>query len=367
MNLLFVLSHLRKGGLVEIVYNLCRQLLKEREITLYILTLRKESEQTKIDAFRKLGILVEQLNLSYGECEILTKIIRKKVQQIVESHHIDIVHCHGYHSVLVGSRLKGVWKLSTLHDRANEDFLNVFGPFIGNYMLRRYLHSLQLFDRNIAVGKSAAEMYQKYMTNVVYVNNGIDISKYSIAKETERISLRKRLGLPLDAKIFISTGRIEREKRYEELTAWFLSVAGKFPAILLVLGDGSRLKACRQKADNSFQIIFTGNVSNVADYLKCSDYYISNSKSEGMSLAVCEGICCGLFPVLSDIPAHRDVAEDIDGIFFVHPSEINIEALLEKTTNKEKLHQYIVDRFSNATMVASYLEYYNKCGIEDKR
>ena len=47
-------------------------------------------------------------------------------------------------------------------------------------------------------------------------------------------------------------------------------------------------------------IHFRDQLSNMRDYLQASDFYISYSKSEGMSLAVCEGVACGLTPVLSD-------------------------------------------------------------------
>lgn len=360
MNLLIVLSHLRKGGVVEIVYNLCCHLLKVGNINLYILTLRKECKQTKINDFQKLGIPVRQLDLSYAACEFNSTKVGMSVQKIIKEYHIDMVHCHGYHPVLVCAKLDGVKKISTLHDRATEDFVNVFGFVVGRYMLFRYFRSLRLFDMNIAVGKNVAEIYQRYIPHVSYVNNGIDTEKYQVATEAERISLRNKFGLPVNKKIFVSTGRIEREKRYDELTKWFLSFAKTTPAVLLVLGEGKRLNACKLLAGNAHSVMFTGKVSNVVDYLKCADYYISYSKSEGMSLAVCEGMSCGLFPILSDIPSHRDIAEYVGGLFFNKIDDIRADEILEKTVDRGSLHQYIIENFSNSTMGQGYLEHYKR-------
>jgi len=53
---------------------------------------------------------------------------------------------------------------------------------------------------------------------------------------------------------------------------------------------------------------FLGGVSkhDLAGLLKSSHIYVSVSRSDGTSSSLLEGLACGLFPVLSDIPANRE-------------------------------------------------------------
>ena len=125
---------------------------------------------------------------------------------------------------------------------------------------------------------------------------------------------------------------------------------------MIVIGDGSKLSACKELARNASNILFTGRINNVVDYLLLSDFYISNSKSEGMSMAVCEGIACGLMPILSSIPSHHDVGDDINALFFDDIATVKIPNSIE--INKEELHNYILKNFSCISMCNAYEKEY---------
>lgn len=360
MNLLFVVSHLRGGGLVNVLYNICLQLLQHREINVKILTLRREGERSVIDNFRNLGIEVTQLNLPYWVCELLPKYVCRMVQKIVNNRKINIVHCHGYHPVIVCQHLKKVKKISTLHDRACEDFINVFGKVIGSVMLKKYYHALNRFDLNLAVSKSTAKSYEQSIGNLQYVNNGIDTDKFKPLPKDKKIELREKLGMRKGAKVFVCTGRLEKEKGIEELVRWFDVVKTSQDVQLYVLGGGSLMNECKSIIRHPEKVIFTGQIGNVVDYLQAADYYISNSKSEGMSLAVCEGMACGLYPILSNIPSHHDVGEGVNGCFFDNPKDIDIENVLRHENNPIEYYTCISKYFSVPSMTKSYLEYYHK-------
>ena len=364
MKLLVVVSHLRRGGLVEVVYNLCQRLVNEKRVQLTVLSLRKEPADSRIEMFRALGIEVLSLNNSYFACELRSSLVRAQVQQIVNQYQIDVVHCHGYHPALVCAGLVGVKKMTTLHDRATEDFINAFGPFLGRYMLNRYFHALAGFDLNVAVSESGAELYRQFLDNVDFVNNGIDTEKFGLLADSERAVKRKHLHLPEDTTLFVTSGRVEREKRCEELVEFFAKKVQNKQVGLLVLGDGSRLESCRQIAKNCPNIIFTGRISNVVDYLQCADYYVSYSKSEGMSMAVCEAIACGLFPVLSDIPSHIDVAKPIGALLFKRIEDVGVNAVLSKRIDKNELHEYIDAHFSMVSMTHGYTNIYRRLCAE---
>lgn len=349
---------------MEVVYNLCRRLVNDKSIHLMVLSLRKEPADSRVEGFRALGIKVINLNCSYFACEMNTMLVKKQVQRIVSQYQIDVIHSHGYHPALVCAGIVGVKKMTTLHDRATEDFINAYGHILGRYMLKRYFRALEGFDLNVAVSESGAELYRQYMSNVGFVNNGIDTDKFGLLADSDRIAKRRSLRLPKDVRLFVTSGRVEREKRCEELVKFFVEKVQSKQVGLLVLGDGSRLDSCRKIARNCPNVIFTGRVSNVSDYLQCADCYVSYSKSEGMSMAVCEAISCGLFPVLSDIPSHQDVAKPIGGLLFKKIDEVDVNAVLSCKIDKNELHEFIDAHFSMTSMTHGYINIYKRLCAE---
>lgn len=365
MNLLIVISHLRRGGPVDVVYNLCRWFVEKQAAKVTLLTLRPEGPNSKIDDFRALGLVVESLNASYSKCELATNKISKQIVKIVKQQSIDLVHCHGYHPVLACANLKGVKRIATLHNRANEDYINAFGPIFGRYMLCRYLRALRRFDRNIAVAASAADLYCTLgLPEVRCVNNGIDTDKFHPISIEERSTSRRTLGIPEDVELLISSGRIEPEKRCVELVEWFQRSNKVVKRMLLILGDGSQLARCREITQGNDLVRYTGRVNNVCDYLQAADFYISYSKSEGMSMAVCEGVGCGLYPILSDIPSHRDVSEGVQGTLFENPEDIDWNKIASNRPLPQALHEHIESHFSIRTMCEGYLNIYKELDNE---
>ena len=355
MKILYIVSHLRKGGPTDVLYNICSDIIKKASVV--IVCLRKETHNSDIDRFKELGATIMLLNNAYVKCEFCYQNISKSIQQTIEQKHINLVHCHGYHPVLVGSRLKDVRVISTLHNRANEDFINVFGNIVGRYMLRKYYKALNKFSLNIAVSKSAEELYKENLRNVTYINNGINTNIYYPVNAQRITELRQKYNIPQDATIFVSTGRIEPEKQVETLIQWFNSVSPTNKNLfLIIVGDGSKLSECKELAKDASNILFTGRINNVVDYLQLSDFYISNSKSEGMSMAVCEGIACGLMPILSNIPSHHDVGDEINALFFDDIATVKIPSLT--SINKEALHNYILRNFSCVSMCHAYEQKY---------
>src|SRR5699024_1851176 len=76
---------------------------------------------------------------------------------------------------------------------------------------------------------------------------------------------------------------------------------------LLFLGNGDLKAECLNLTRDMDNVLFTGRVSNVGDYLQASDYFVSASKSEGLPMAVVEAMACGLPVLLSDIDPHLEL------------------------------------------------------------
>ena len=67
------------------------------------------------------------------------------------------------------------------------------------------------------------------------------------------------------------------------------------------------------------RMVFRGGVSDTAigDALHAASYYLSASLSDGASSSLLEAMACGLFPIISDIPANREwVKHEENGLLF---------------------------------------------------
>ena len=84
-----------------------------------------------------------------------------------------------------------------------------------------------------------------------------------------------------------------------------------------------------------------------------------------MSLAVCEGVACGLTPVLSNIPSHHDMVDMVGGFLFDDFKNIDMSKILKNRKSTQLLYEEATRHFSVQSMTQGYLKVYNEL-IEQK-
>lgn len=139
---------------------------------------------------------------------------------------------------------------------------------------------------------------------LVTVENGVDIARFA------------NLARP-DGKTIISFGRIAPNKEPERLLRWFAAVYRLDPAWRLSIAGkpmGVDVAALRQLAEElGVRDAVAFHPSPTFEELRTlvaeSRYYASASSYEGFGLTAVEAASAGLYPVLSDIPAHRRTRE----------------------------------------------------------
>jgi glycosyltransferase involved in cell wall biosynthesis len=61
-------------------------------------------------------------------------------------------------------------------------------------------------------------------------------------------------------------------------------------------------------------------------FMNTHKYVVSFSKTEGSPKALLEAVFCGLYPVLSDIPVHREIVDKLGyGVIVKNPSDLNFD------------------------------------------
>ena len=129
----------------------------------------------------------------------------------------------------------------------------------------------------------------------------------------DRTDLRKQFGFPANSPVFISVGRLSREKNPELLLQAFKSVREKFEnARLIYVGEGNlggRLKVLVRQYNMGSHVVLAGIRSSgeVAAYLRGADIFVLSSVFEGMPMSVLEALGCGLPVVTTDVGEIRRV------------------------------------------------------------
>jgi glycosyltransferase involved in cell wall biosynthesis len=136
----------------------------------------------------------------------------------------------------------------------------------------------------------------------------------------EEINLHVKVGLPDQAKVVVSMGRLAPEKGFDLLLEAFAQLApthGDYH--LVILGEGSErnpLERARESLNLTGRVHMPGRVSNPMAYLRKCDLFVMSSRYEGFPMALCEAMACGL-PVISfDCPTGPGeiIRNGVDGL-----------------------------------------------------
>ncbi|MFH1975761.1 MAG: glycosyltransferase family 4 protein [Pseudomonadota bacterium] len=172
---------------------------------------------------------------------------------------------------------------------------------------------------------------------------GRDVSLFKPAED--KSDYRKRFNIPNDAVVGIYVGLIAKKKGMAELAAIIPSLVKKYPGFYLILvGDGPSLGTFELLGNQYRQIILPGNLppDSVASYLKCSDFMIFPSYSEGMPQAVLEAMNCGLCVIASRVGGIPEAVIEGETGLLIEPEnpqqlQTAIEKLLSNASMRQKL------------------------------
>ena len=136
--------------------------------------------------------------------------------------------------------------------------------------------------------------------------------------------IRKELGIPLDAKVVLSVGEVNKNKNHKVGIEALAKLRDK-NTYYVICGRGPLMEAHKELAQSmgvGDRVIFTGYRTDVADFYKMADVFLFPSFREGLPVAVMEAMASGL-PVVatrirgsSDLVQQGDLFEptDVDGI-----------------------------------------------------
>lgn len=359
INTIYLVSRLVKAGPTNQALNLVSSLDKE-EVNPIVVTLSKEEPlSTMHHNFIEKGVEVIQLKRNkwnlLGALFDLIKIIRERNIQIVHSSGLrpDILNCF--------LRFVNVRRCTT--QRCNpRDILEDKTPWA---LVWLYPRILRTFDKVIACSNALSKVLaEEYNINNSPVKNGVDTDKYMPATTEGRMKLRIQLELPIDKKIFVTSGILVPRKNVMGIIRAF-NLIDDSNKILLVLGDGEQRKELEMSSQRG-NVIFIGYREEPLKYIQASDIMISASLAEGLPNSVLEGLACGLPVVLSDITPHEEllkVSSEI-GVLFSNDTvnslvnSINITDTWDIGAKKIFIRSKVESELSKFTMANNYMGIY---------
>ncbi|WP_171013590.1 glycosyltransferase [Chitinivorax sp. B] len=287
---LHVIATLPVGGAENVLLSTLQRLGKEYQSVVCCLQ-EKGALGGEVEALGIPVIELHKLQRGGWDGTIVDALVK-----VIQQHRIDLVHSHLYHPSLYArfaANRTGIPVVITIHNTYAKRKWH-------RQMLNWYLGKRTA--RIITVSEAIREDVIRYdrisPQRVVTIMNGIDL-KRSQSQLTRDVA-RSRLGLPVDAKVLVTIGRLVEQKGHTVLLTALAELAD--PTVHAVFaGDGSwrsRLEDQVRIMGLTQQVHFLGTRTDVGDILRAGDLYVMPSLWEGLGLALLEGMAAGL-PVLT--------------------------------------------------------------------
>ncbi len=364
IKLLYIVSHLKRCGPNNQLYNLLSNFDKE-ELHVCLLTLSPETQDSLWNKFEALDIELHALNLSRFEAVFAAP---GKIKKQIQRFQPDIIHTQDLRPDLIsGFLLKKHLRVATLRNFPFEDYVNNYGMIKGKIIALLHLRALKKTANVYANSEATAQRLNDLgYTFLNFINNGVetDVFKPTSAATVEKLKIK--LGLPINGKIILSVGHLSPGKNPEELLKAFETMTPKEELHLLMLGDGILMQQLRDKYTNS-NIHFLGRKSDVKNFYKIADIFISSSLSEGLPNTVLEALSTGTPCILSDIPPHKMIASYYSEGVSVYKSGNTAslqKRIIEQTEKKNNFTTFIrettIEKFAAKNMSKKYVEQYRR-------
>lgn len=269
------------------------------------------------EKFEKMGCIIHALSPMKGHRFSLKNI--KEYDEIMKNGHFDVVHNNvpdNLFPLYFAKKYKVPKRILHSHNIYTEDFAKKKKIVADLYRLGFKMNASNA-THLISVSRRAAESaFAKRASEAVLLKNAITIDKFAFNSAVREV-IRAQLGIGEGQILFGHVGRYEtNQKNQEFVLELYKEILKKYAnSKLVMLGDGSRRQEFVDMAKElgiSEQVVFTGNVPNVNEYLSAMDVYLFPSRKEGLPVAGVEAQASGVKCIFSDrIPEEAYVVKDL--------------------------------------------------------
>lgn len=285
--------------------------------------------------------------------------VRQFMKKHMLTHQYDV--CHTHFVIPTGEAARWVYRryripyVITAHGSDVEGYNQKKYMKIMHLLLKPFWKSIVSSSKGvIAPSEYLLGLMKREMESEKYllIPNGLVLDRYQ--------KLHKENGAK--EKRILLMGRMQKSKNMQTVIRALAKVDLKDWNVD-ILGDGpyrEELERLVKGLKISEKISFHGWIDNATEeqlsFLKKASIYITASHFENCPMAVLETIAAGCYPLLSDIPSHRQFVKD-DIYFFQKDDVDELAEKIENQVNKEHLwnNNYIdISRYDWEYIVREY-------------
>lgn len=294
----------------------------------------------------------------------------RAIRSALTARRYDVVHAHSVHMSVFFMLAAPILRPRLLATSACT--LHSSYP---NYKFRNRLLLVPSFALHRRVVCCSSASYASFPTwlrhlggdRVRVVANGLDLDRVDRAVSRHR----RTSGRPFTV---VSVGRLIDVKDPATALRAFAD-AGDSCRRMVFVGEGplsEELESCPPKPNDVHEVRFTGLVprESVYEQLLDADVFVSTSRVEGLPVSVLEAMACRRPVILSDIPAHREIAAGSDAIPLVPVGDVagfareltRMAGLspAERDDIGARCRHLVEERFSIAAMQTGYERVYRE-------
>lgn len=274
-----------------------------------------------VDVLEQNGIEVHSLGMKAGVPDFRAIF---RLRSIIRRFQPDVVHCHMYHSNILGRITRLLCPMPVLICTAHNlrETSERDGPTWHKELLYRITDGLADyttiicnagFDRYVRVGAAPQRKLQ-------VVPNGIDMDVFAPSGQ-RRDRTRNALGIGSEF-VWLAVGRLVKQKDYPTLFR-ALSMLERHGVVVLIAGSGPlerELRAECARLGLEGWVRFCGTREDILDLYNAADAFVMSSKLEGLPMALLEAASVGLPAVATNVGGNSEVLVDGVSGYLVPPA-----------------------------------------------
>ena len=226
------------------------------------------------------------------------------LKRLLRDNRFDLVHTHTSKAGVIGRLAARAYGVPAVHTAHGHVFYGYFGRLLTRVFVGIERRMAPLAERLISL--TDEETQEALERNIgrpgqyVTIPSGVPIAQFRDIDRSDP-TFRKRLGIPPEATVFLSVGRLTWVKGYDMLLEAFSKAGfGSERPWLVLVGDGEERGKLEEQAKRLKiidRVCFTGELADIREALAASTVFVLSSRNEGMGRVLVEAMAAGL-PVI---------------------------------------------------------------------